>query len=90
MNGGLGAVFANAFEAAMQSEENARDARSPRFAPQGSIQLQWTKNAIKGDWSSTGGSSNVGIEVLHQTLPELESLGSQLEGALNQLNSLSL
>lgn len=90
MNGGLGAVFANAFEDAMQSEENARDAHSPRFAPQGSIQLQWTKNAIKGDWSSTGGSSNVGIEVLHQTLPELESLGSQLEGALNQLNSLSL
>ena len=40
----IGALLANAFEDAMQGDENAKNARSPRFAPQGSLQLQFTKN----------------------------------------------
>lgn len=53
-NGGLGAAFANAFEDAIQSDENARNAQSPRFAPRGSLQLQWTRNAVKGDIGASG------------------------------------
>ena len=52
LQGGLGAVFANAFEDAMQGDENAKNARSPRFAPQGSLQLQFTRNAVKGNQGS--------------------------------------
>lgn len=47
---GIGAAFANAFEDAEQAEENANHAKSPRFAEQGSLQLQWTKNAVKGEY----------------------------------------
>ena len=46
---GIGAALANAFEDAQQAEENASHAKSPRFAEQGSLQLQWTKNAVKGE-----------------------------------------
>ena len=49
LQGGLGAVFANAFEDAMQGDENAKNARSPRFAPQGSLQLQFTRDAANGN-----------------------------------------
>lgn len=47
---GLGAVFVNAIEDAQQADENTSNARSPRFAEQGSLQLQWTKNAVKGEY----------------------------------------
>ena len=47
---GIGAALANAFEDAEQADENASHARSPRFAEQGSLQLQWTKNAVKGEY----------------------------------------
>ena len=47
LQGGIGAVIANAFEDAMQGDENAKNARSPRFAPQGSLQLQFTRNVVK-------------------------------------------
>ncbi|MBQ3341860.1 MAG: hypothetical protein IJG84_08185 [Kiritimatiellae bacterium] len=57
LQGGLGAVFANAFEDAMQGDENAKNARSPRFAPQGSLQLQFTRNAVKGNQGSCSGGS---------------------------------
>ena len=50
MSGGLGAVFVNAIEDAQQADENTSNARSPRFAEQGSLQLQWTKNAVKGEY----------------------------------------
>ena len=52
LQGGFGAVFADAFEDAMQGEENAKNARSPRFAPQGSLQLQFTRNAVNGNQGS--------------------------------------
>ena len=57
LQGGLGAVFANAFEDAMQGDENAKNACSPRFAPQGSLQLQFTRNAVKGNQGSCSGGS---------------------------------
>ncbi len=47
---GLGAVFVNAIEDAQQMEENVGNAKSPRFAEQGSLQLQWRKNAAKGEY----------------------------------------
>ena len=47
---GIGAALANAFEDAQQAEENASHAKLPRFAEQGSLQLQWTKNAVKGEY----------------------------------------
>ena len=84
---GIGAVIANGFEDAMQKEENERNARSPRFAPRGSLQLQLTKNAVQGDRNLTGGSR---LNGLRDSASELESLSSELEGALNLLNSLSL
>lgn len=40
----IGALLANAFEDAMQGDENAKNARSPRFSPHGSLQLQLTRN----------------------------------------------
>ena len=46
---GVGAALANVVEDALQGDENAKNARSPRFAPQGSIQLQFTRNAVKGN-----------------------------------------
>ena len=84
---GISSVIANAFEDAMQADENDRNARSPRFAPRGSLQLQLTKNAVQGDWNSSGGSR---LNGLRNSASDLESLSSELEGALNQLNSLSL
>ena len=84
---GIGAVIANGFEDAMQKEENERNARSPRFAPRGSLQLQLTKNAVQGDRNSSGGSRPNGLRDFSS---DFESLGSDLEGALNLLNSLSL
>ena len=84
---GIGAVIANGFEDAMQKEENERNARSPRFAPRGSLQLQLTKNAVQGDRNLTGGSR---LNGLRDSASDLESLSSELEGALNLLNSLSL
>ena len=57
LQGGLGAVFANAFEDAMQADENVKNAQSPRFAPQGSLQLQFTRNAVKGNQGSCSGGS---------------------------------
>lgn len=44
---GVGAALANVVEDALQGDENAKNARSPRFAPQGSLQLQFTRNAVK-------------------------------------------
>ena len=89
MQGGFGAVLANAFEDAMQEDENSKNASSPRFAPQGSLQLQWTKNAVKCGFGS-GGSSADRLNSLNRSASELESIGSELEGAVNQLINLSL
>jgi len=86
-NLGVGAIIANAFEDAMQKDENAHNAKSPRFAPRGSLQLQRTENAVQGDWNSPGGSRRNGLRT---SAADLQSLSSELEGALNQLNSLSL
>lgn len=83
---GIGALIANGFEDAMQEDENARNARSPRFAPRGSLQLQLTKNAVQGDWNS-GGSRLKGLQ---NSASDFESLSSELDGALNLLNGLSL
>lgn len=83
---GVGALLANTFEDAMQKDENAQNAKSPRFAPRGSLQLQWTQNAVQGDWNSAGGSRR---NRLRTSASDLQPLNSELEGALNQLNSLS-
>jgi len=84
---GIAALVANVFEDAMQKDENTRNARSPRFAPRGSLQLLWTKNAVQGDWNSSGGSRRNGLRT---STSDLQSLSSELEGALDQLNRLSL
>ncbi len=49
-NGGAASGLANALENAVQDEQNAKDAASPRFAPQGSIQILYTKDAVKGEF----------------------------------------
>ncbi len=71
LQGGLGAVFANAFEDAMQGDENAKNARSPRFAPQGSLQLQFTRNAVKGSQGSCSGGS---LDSMEGVINQLQNL----------------
>lgn len=71
LQGGLGAVFANAFEDAMQGDENAKNARSPRFAPQGSLQLQFTRNAAKGNQDSCSGGS---LDSMEGVINQLQNL----------------
>ena len=71
LQGGLGAVFANAFEDAMQGDENAKNARSPRFAPQGSLQLQFSRNAAKGNQGSCSGGN---LDPMEGVINQLENL----------------
>lgn len=52
--GALGAGLANAFEDAMQADENRANARNPMFQQQGAVQLLFTKNAVKGSLGATG------------------------------------
>lgn len=52
--GALGAGLANAFEDAMQADENSTNARNPMFQKQGAVQLLFTKNAVKGSLGATG------------------------------------
>ncbi len=53
-SGGFGGGFADMFENAMQADENARDSKNNRFAKQGSIQLQYTKDAPKTEYGHSG------------------------------------
>ena len=71
LQGGIGAVIANAFEDAMQGDENAKNARSPRFAPQGSLQLQFSRNAVK---ESQGSSQGGGLDVIGEVINQLQDL----------------
>ena len=41
-------VFVSVIENAQQTDEKTRGARSPRFAEQGSLQLQRPKNVVRG------------------------------------------
>jgi hypothetical protein len=52
--GALGAGLANAFEDAMQADENRANARNPMFQQQGAVQLLYTKDAVKGSLGATG------------------------------------
>lgn len=64
LNGGVGAAFANAFENAQQQEENAKNAKSPRFAARGSLQLQATSQATKGEWGATGKIGAAAVSII--------------------------
>jgi len=64
MHGGVGAAFANAFEDAMQGEENAKNAKAPCFAARGSLQLQATSRATKGEWGATGKIGAAAVSII--------------------------
>ena len=49
-NSGSASGLANAMEDAVQGAQNNDDAQSTRFAPQGSIQILYTRDAVKGIW----------------------------------------
>lgn len=49
-NSGSASGLANAMEDALQDAQNNDDAQSTRFAPQGSIQILYTRDAVKGIW----------------------------------------
>ena len=49
-NGGSASGLANAMEDALQGAQNNDDAQTTRFAPQGSIQILYTRDAVKGIW----------------------------------------
>lgn len=100
LNGGIGAAFANAFENAMQADENNKNAKSPRFAARGSLQLQATSQATKGEWGATGtlGASAGGVlktiaegvdhmNTIKGDLDELKRAGDKLKSVGAELNN---